>query len=116
MTKQDCTYYQWAYTSASNYTKQVKIWMTSDYGTGQPHYFLDNGAECTNLVSRDPEIGLVYQGGGWLETILGKSIKANSKDINKIQKTILYGAAAIAILALIAPAVVKWIKTHKKYE
>lgn len=113
MTKQDCQKYHWAFTSASNYTKQVKIWECTDADTGQTHYFLDNGAECTELISYEPKLGMVYQGGGWLETILGKSIKANSQDIDKIQKTVVYGAAAIAILALVAPTVINWIKTHK---
>lgn len=113
MTKSDCYTYRIAFTSASNYTKKIKIWECMDADTHEIHYFLDNGAECTELISYDPQIGNVYKGGGWLETFLGKSIKANSKDIDKIQKTVIYGAAAIAILALLAPSVINWLKTSK---
>lgn len=112
MTKSDCDHYFHAWTTASNGTEQVKIWNCTDQQTSQSYYFLDNGAECTDLVFwQDGKI--YYKGGGWLEKLLGKSIKANSQDIDKIQKTIIYGAAAIAILALVAPTVIKWIKERK---
>lgn len=112
MTKSDCATYVLAYTTASNGSEQIKVWYCEDYDTKQRHYFLDNGAECGHLLeSKNGE--LWYQGGGWLEKLLGKSFKGTSEDIDKLKKYILYGAIIIAILALMAPTGIALIKKLK---
>lgn len=125
MKKSDCDSYLWAQTTASNGTEEIKIWYRMDRDTGETHYFLDNGAECTKLVYWEDyeypsEAGgtyhgsrLIYQGGGWLEKLLGKSFKGTSKDIDKIKKYIIYGAVIITALVLLAPAIYKKIKNVK---
>ena len=121
MTKSDCNYYFFVNTTASNGSKTIRLWWVDEFpakGKNQQstirHYFLDNGAECTSLVFKDSKGQLWYQGGGWLETLLGKSFKGTSEDIDKLKKYTLYGAAAIAMLILLAPRAVNSIKKLKK--
>ena len=112
MTKSDCNHYFYAWTTASNGTEQVKIWNCTDQHTRQTYYFLDNGAECTDLVTWQGSKPY-YDGGGWLERLLGKSIKANSKDIDKIKKTIIVIAVLIGLIAFVGPALYQRIKNKK---
>ena len=119
MKKTDCNTYTWALTTASNFTEQIKIWHKLDIQTNEQRYFLDNGAECTKLVywenyETPSENGgtyygarLIYKGGGWLEKLLGKSIKATSEDIDKIKDYIIRGSVVIAIIALLLTAISK---------
>jgi len=113
MTKADCLYYYHVYTTASNGGKQIKVWwIQEDKGTGRVRYFLDNGAECTDLIF-EQDGKLWYRGGGWLETLLGKSFKGTSADVDKIQKWIIYIALAAAVLVLVSPAIYKLVKQIK---
>ena len=119
MTKADCLYYYTAYTTASNGGKQIKVWWCKEFpekGKNQDfyvmHYFLDNGAECTDLIF-EQDGKLWYRGGGWLETLLGKSFKGTSEDVDKIQKWIIYIALAAAVLVLVSPAIYKLVKQIK---
>lgn len=112
MTKSDCTSYIKALTTASNGTNEIKIWCHTDPQARVTHYFLDNGAECTNLVYWQDN-KLWYKGGGWLERLLGKSFKGTSEDINKLTKWIIGSAIIIAALCIIAPIAYNHIKNIK---
>lgn len=102
----------YAWTTASGGEKQIAIYFVQDHGTGQEKYYLENGAECTNLLFyQDGE--LWYEGGGLLERLLGKSFKGTSEDFNKLQKYIIIGALVIALLALTIPMITAKIKTLK---
>ena len=108
MTKADCLYYYHVYTTASNGGKQIKVWwVKEDKGTGRTRYFLD-----TDLIF-EQDGKLWYRGGGWLETLLGKSFKGTSEDVDKIQKWIIYIALAAAVLVLVSPAIYKLVKQIK---
>ena len=113
MTKADCIYSINAYTTASNGGKQIKVWyQVEDRGTGRTRYFLDNGAECTELIF-EQDGKTWYKGGGWLETLLGKSFKGTSEDVDKLQKWIIYLAIAAAALIIVSPIAYKYIKQIK---
>ena len=120
MTKSDCYSYMFCPTTASNGSEEMKIWYAKEFESkGSSNftwrYFLDNGAECTHLIVKGEDGRYWYQGGGWLERLLGKSFKGTSEDVDKLKKYILYGAIAIALLALVAPtgiALIKKLKTQ----
>lgn len=109
MTKADSKDYMMVPTTASGGTKTVKVWYCMEWPEGVSHYFLDNGAECTDLISTKVvkttdergntcfEEQIWYDGGGWLEELLGKSFKGTSKDINELKKWIIYSAIAAVI-------------------
>lgn len=112
MTKNDCSDYIFAWTTKSNGEKQIKVWYATR-DDGRTYFFLDNGAECTELIF--VENGEYwYEGGGWFERTLGKSFKGTSKDIEKIEKYILIGSIIIALLFVLVPMINKTIKANKK--
>ena len=96
MTKANCKDSMIVPTTESGGTKTVKVWYCMEWPEGVSHYFLDNGAECTDLITLKND-QFWYIGGGWLEQLLGISFKGTSKDIDELKKWIFYSAIAAVI-------------------
>lgn len=112
MKKTDCVLYEYAWTSASNYTEQIKIWKCWDKQQNI-HFFLDNGAECTDLVTYK-EGEFYYEGkDGWLSKIFGNSFKGTSEDIDKLIAIVIVIAIAVGIVAIATPKLYQLIKSKK---
>lgn len=109
MTKSDCQENMTVPTTASGGTKTIKIWFCTEWPEGIRHYFLDNGAECTDLIT-EKENSFWYIGGGWLETFLSKSFKGTSRDIDKLKKWIIYSAIAAVISFITLRSIYKALK------
>ena len=104
MTKKDCIKQVYAWTSASGNSEQIKVWTKPSY----EYFFLDNGAECTHLITQK-DGQFYYKGGGWLEKLLGNSFKGTSEDVDNLVKWTSYSAIAVTVVCI---AITIAIKKH----